>query len=80
MHTYTRIHTCMHREEGCELKTMIYLCIQPTMEDCDGLCMLGPGSGTTRRCGLVGVGRSLVGGSEITVGVGFKTLLLAAWK
>ena len=23
---------------------------------CDGLYMLGPGSGTTRRCSLVGVG------------------------
>ncbi|EDL99542.1 rCG37897 [Rattus norvegicus] len=30
------------------------------------LCMLGPGSGTTRRC--------------VTVGVGFNTLPLAAWK
>jgi hypothetical protein len=26
---------------------------------CDGLYMLGPGSGTIRRCGLVGVGVSL---------------------
>ena len=36
--------------------------------------MLSPWIGTTRRCGLVGVGHSLVGGSEITVGVGFETL------
>ena len=47
---------------------------------CGGLNMLSPWMGTTRRCGLVGVGHSLVGGSEITVGVGFETLLLAAWK
>jgi hypothetical protein len=25
-------------------------------ELCDGMCMLGPGSGSTRRYGLVGVG------------------------
>jgi hypothetical protein len=30
---------------------------------CGGLNMLGPGSGTIRRCGLVGVGFGLVGGS-----------------
>ena len=34
--------------------------------------MLGPGSGTIRRYGLVGVGVSL--------GMGFKPLILAAWK
>jgi hypothetical protein len=27
--------------------------------DCDGLYMLGPGSGIVGRCGLVGVGVSL---------------------
>ena len=41
--------------------------------------MLGPGSGTIWRCGLIGVGvpcwRKCV-----TVGVGFKTFLLAACK
>jgi hypothetical protein len=41
--------------------------------------MLGPGSGTIWRCGLIGVGvpcwRKCV-----TVGVGFKTFILAAWK
>ena len=47
---------------------------------CGGLNTLSPWISTTRRCGLVGVGHSLVGGSEITVGVGFETLLLAAWK
>jgi hypothetical protein len=35
--------------------------------------MLGPGSGTVRRCVLVEVGVSLWG-------VDFKTLTLAAWK
>jgi hypothetical protein len=35
---------------------------------CDGLNMLGPGSATIRRYGPAGVG------------VGFKTLILAAWK
>jgi len=39
--------------------------------ECD-LNMLGPGNSTIRRCGLVGV--------SVTVGVGFETLLLAAWK
>jgi hypothetical protein len=34
--------------------------------------MLSEGNGTIRRCGPVGVGVSL--------GVGFKTLTLAAWK
>jgi hypothetical protein len=28
-------------------------------EFCDGLYLLGPGSGTIRRCGLAGVGVSL---------------------
>ena len=28
--------------------------------ECDGLNMLGPGSGTTRRCGLAGVGVALL--------------------
>jgi hypothetical protein len=35
---------------------------------CDGLYMLGPGSGTIRRCDLV------------RVGVGYKALILTAWK
>jgi hypothetical protein len=39
---------------------------------CDSLCMLGLGSYLIRRCGPVGVGVSL--------GVGFKILILAAWK
>ena len=41
--------------------------------NCEGLYILGPGSGTVRRYGPVDVGVSLVG-------VGFKTLILAAWK
>ena len=40
---------------------------------CDGLYMLGPGSGPVGRCGLVGVGVPLVG-------MVFNTLVLAAWK
>ena len=39
---------------------------------CDSLYMLGPQSGTIRRCGLVGV--------SVTVGMGFKALVLVAWK
>jgi hypothetical protein len=39
--------------------------------ECDGVYMLGPGSGTIRRCGLVRCAN---------VGVGFTTLVLAAWK
>ena len=38
---------------------------------CNGLYMLSPDSGTIRRCALVGVG--------VSQGVGFKTLILAAW-
>jgi hypothetical protein len=37
-----------------------------TLGSCDGLYMLGLGSGTVGRCGLVGAG------------VGFNTLVLAA--
>jgi hypothetical protein len=46
---------------------------------CGGLNMLGPRSGTIRRCGLVRVGVALIGGSVI-MGVGFKILILAAWN
>jgi hypothetical protein len=41
--------------------------------------MLGSGSGTIRRCGLVEIGVALWR-KCITVGVGFKTLVLQAWK
>ena len=35
----------------------VYLCdVLETFEHCDGLTMLGPVSGTIRRCGFVGVG------------------------
>jgi hypothetical protein len=34
-------------------------CAHGSQCDCDGLYMLGPGSGAIRRCGLVGVGVSL---------------------
>lgn len=40
--------------------------------NCDGLYMVGPGSGT------VGVSVALL--ECVTVGVDFKTLILAAWK
>jgi hypothetical protein len=44
-----------------------------------GLNLLGPGSSTIRRCDLIGVGVALL--EEIRhFGVGFETLLLAAWK
>lgn len=62
------------------IRKMIIIIISNFQTLCGGLNMLSPWIGTTRRCGLVGVGHSLVGGSEITVGVGFETLLLAAWK
>jgi hypothetical protein len=46
---------------------------------CGGLNMLGPGSGTIRRCGLVEVGVALL--EEVChCRRGFKTLILAAWK
>ena len=38
----------------------------------DGLYILDQGSGTIRRCGLVGV--------DVSKCVGFNTLLLTAWK
>jgi hypothetical protein len=34
--------------------------------------MLGPGSGTIRRCGPVGV--------VVSLGVSYETLILGAWK
>jgi hypothetical protein len=41
--------------------------------------MLGPGSGTIRRCGLVRVGLALL--EEVChCGVSFKILVLAAWR
>jgi hypothetical protein len=45
----------------------------PRKTCCHGFNVLGPGSGTIWRCGLVGVGVSLWAW-------GFKTLILAAWK
>jgi hypothetical protein len=47
--------------------------------ECGGLNMLGPGNGTSRRCGLIGIGVPYWK-KCVTVGVDFKTLLLAAWK
>jgi hypothetical protein len=41
-----------------------------------GLTKLGPGSSTIWRCGFVGIGGALL--EEVSLG--FKTLLLAAWK
>jgi hypothetical protein len=46
---------------------------------CDGLYMLGPGSGTIWRCGLIGVGVALLE-YVCHCGHGLKTLILAAWK
>jgi len=52
---------------------------------CDGLYMLGPRS-ITIRSGLVGVGVALLEwvwpcwSGCVTVNVGFKTLILVAWK
>ena len=44
---------------------------------CGDLNMLGPGSGTIRKCDLVGVGMTLL--EEVCYcGVGFETLLLAS--
>ena len=43
------------------------------MATCYSLNMLGPGSGTIRRCGLVGVGVSLWVWA-------LRNLVLAAWK
>jgi len=57
---------------------------ESTLEYCDGWYILGPGSGTIRRCGPVGVGVALLEwvwpcwSRCVTVGVGFKTLTLAS--
>jgi hypothetical protein len=56
------------------------------IEHFDGLYMLGPGNGNIRRCGLVRVGMALLEEvwpywrRYVTVGAGFKTLILAVWK
>ena len=46
----------------------------PKLHSCDGLYSLGPGSDSIRRCGVAFWSRC------VTVGVGFKTLTLGAWK
>ena len=43
--------------------------------ECDGLYILGPGCGTVRRCGLVGVGKTLLHPSCLEV-----SILLAAFR
>ena len=56
-----------------EFKTTVLHNEQDTM--CGGLNMLGPGNGTIRRCGLVGVGTAIL--EEVChCGVGNETLLL----
>ena len=49
---------------------------------CGSLNMLGPESGTIWRCGLVGVGVTLLEEvlEEVTVVIDFKIFVLAAWK
>ena len=46
----------------------------PKLHSCDGLYSLGPGSDSIRRCSVAFWSRC------VTVGVGFKTLILGAWK
>ena len=52
------------------LLTALGCSLESSLGRCDGLYMLGSGSGSVGRCGLVGVG----------VGLGFNTLVLAAWN
>jgi hypothetical protein len=47
--------------------------------ECSGLYMLGPGRVTIRRCGLVGVGVTLLG-KHATVGLSNEILLLIIWE
>ena len=52
--------------------------VYPVRLHCGGLCMLGPGSGTVRRSGLVGVGVAFL--KEVChCGGGSVTFLLAIW-
>jgi hypothetical protein len=46
---------------------------------CDGLYILGPGSGTIGRCGLVGMGVTWLEW-VCHCGYGYKILTLVAWK
>ena len=46
---------------------------------CDGLYILGPGSGTTSRFGLVGIGVTWLEW-VCHCGCGYKVLSLVAWK
>jgi hypothetical protein len=49
------------------------------MENCDGLYILGPGSGTILRCGLVGISVTWLEW-VCHCGCGYKILTLVAWK
>ena len=48
--------------------------------ECDGLNMLGPGSGTISRYGLVGIGVALMEEVCVTVWVSNEILLLTTWE
>jgi hypothetical protein len=61
------------RQDNSNIISFIAYVLKLNFRYCDGLYMLGPGSGTVWRCDLV-VSRCA------TVGVGFNTLILAAWK
>ena len=69
-HTLTHLHTYTHIYKHIHTQTHTHSHTQ-----CVGLNMLGPGSGTIRRCGLVRVGVALL---EEVCGVGFGFQKLCA--
>ena len=57
----------------------ISCCCCNMLPSCDGLYILGPGSGTIWRCGLVGIGVTWLEW-VCHCGCGYKILTLVAWK
>ena len=53
--SFIAIYNVKQAKMVSKIKRLFYL----IYTRCDGLYMLGPGSGTIRRCGLLGVGVSL---------------------
>jgi hypothetical protein len=52
---------------------------ETALHGCDGLYILGPGSGAIWRCGLVGIGVTWLEW-VCHCGCGYKILTLVAWK
>ena len=60
--TYNRLQFQVTQHTASEHPLLAFMgtrYVYDALTDCDGLCMLGPGSVTIRKYGLVGVGVSL---------------------